>query len=140
MRPYVPGKAQRVGAIQPIGPVVPLKPINRRYFEPSYNERPEMYPAVHAAPFMASAAMSQQLMQQAGKLLERVQHSSEFATKIMDAAQRGLNDEVVRLIRSTGVSADMHMNFTPEGIILKLVSGTAEKTYCELDLKLRWRE
>lgn len=138
MSPYVPGATYRIGSIQRIGPVQrigsvqPVRPVTQPPF------RPDEYPPVNPSLFVTSAANSHQLAQQAAKVLERIRQSKELASNIMDAAQRGNDQEVLRIIRGVGATSVLAVKFSPEGIQLIFKTEEESQSCCELVVKMRW--
>ncbi|MBN3526308.1 hypothetical protein [Paenibacillus apiarius] len=132
MSPYVPGAAYRIGSIERIGPVQPVRPVSQPPI------RPDEYPPVNPSLFVTSASNSHQLAQQAAKVLERIRQSKELAGNIMDAAQRGNETEVIRLIRGAGASSVLAVKISPDGIQLIFRTEEASESCCELVVKMRW--
>lgn len=100
-------------------------------------QRQDGYPPVDPNRLFDSANQSQKLMDDANKLIQRFATSKDFCTQVMDAAQRNKQDEVQRLIKSSGVSSDVNMYFNPDGLRLEFKSADIE--CCQLLIALRWR-
>lgn len=100
--------------------------------------RPDPYPAVKPDKFVASASASKRLSRQAIELLSAIEGDRRLAASVMDAAQRGHNQEVLRLLRSTGISVPIAVKVTPAGIKIALRPDTDPNDCCELDVKMRW--
>lgn len=128
MAPYVPG------------PRYPSAPGSAAASGTSSMPRPDPYPAVKPDKFVASASTSKHLTRQAIQLLSAIEGDRSLAASVMDAAQRGHNQEVLRLLRSTGLSVPIGVKVTPAGIQIALRPDTNPNDCCELDVKMRWSE
>ncbi|WP_051286976.1 hypothetical protein [Paenibacillus taiwanensis] len=102
--------------------------------------RPDLYPSVNTAIFSASAGSSLEMVQQMNKVLQRIHDSKEYAAQVMDAAQRGNEKEVIRLLKSVQISADISVKFTPDGLHMRFSSGPAENYCCNTEVTLRWNK
>ncbi|MCG7407377.1 hypothetical protein MH117_08085 [Paenibacillus sp. ACRRX] len=100
--------------------------------------RPDLYLPVNTAVFSSSAGSSLDLMQQMNRVLQRIRDSKDYAAEVMDAAQRGNEKEVIRLLKSTQVSADISVKFTPDGLHMRFSSGPTENYCCITEVMLRW--
>lgn len=128
MAPYVPG------------PRYPSASGSAAASGTSSISRPDPYPAVKPDRFVASASTSKHLSQQAIALLSAIEGDRKLAASVMDAAQRGHEQEVLRLLRSTGISVPIAFKVTPAGIQIALRPDTNPDNCCELDVKMRWDE
>lgn len=102
--------------------------------------RPAPYPEVKPGKFITSASTSKHLSRQAIKLLSAIEGDRNLAASVMDAAQRGHEQDVLRLLRSTGISVAIAVKATPAGILIALRPDTNPNNCCELDVKMRWSE
>ncbi|CAG9621006.1 glucose-1-phosphate adenylyltransferase family protein [Sutcliffiella rhizosphaerae] len=101
-----------------------------------YYQRP--YPPVDATFFSESASAMQSLMKEASIILQKLSDSKVFASEVMSAAQEGNKKKVDQLIKSTGVHAGIHVDFTPDGIRLTMSSQAEGTQCCHLTIELRW--
>ncbi|MGM9949279.1 MAG: hypothetical protein ACI33P_04095 [Lysinibacillus sp.] len=104
---------------------------------PSEN-RPS-FPPVDTGHLNASAIESRKLMVEASKLLDRLATSNDFATKLMEAAQRSDTAEVKRLIRSIGITSLVDVEYNPDGLRLEFKATASGAECCRLLIALRWR-
>lgn len=86
-----------------------------------------------------SAKQTRILMKEASRVLDKLADSKEFGRKLMTAAQASQNAEVKRLIKSIGVTSDVEVRYTPDGLRLELKSATEGHDCCKLQIALRWR-
>ncbi|WP_409344485.1 hypothetical protein [Paenibacillus sp. MBLB4367] len=100
-------------------------------------DRPAALPPVDPSQFQRSAAVTQRLLGEAGKLVGHVASSPPFAKQLMTAAQNGNHAEVDRLIKTTGVKTAIHTGYTPDGIHFDIPS-YEEGNCCKLELTIRW--
>ncbi|BFH14720.1 hypothetical protein WJ0W_001122 [Paenibacillus melissococcoides] len=128
MAPYVPG------------PRYPSAPGSAAASGTSPISRPDPYPPVKPDKFVASASTSKQLSRQAIELLSGIERDRRLAASVMDAAQRGHEQEMLRLLRSTGISVPIAVKVNPAGIQIALRPDTDPNDCCELDVKMRWSE
>jgi hypothetical protein len=111
-------------------------PVYNHYF-PSYYSRP--YPHVDPTVFTESAGAMQNLMKEASIILQKLSESKEFAAEVMGAAQEGKMEKVEQLLKTTGVHARVAVDYTPDGINLKMASDVDGSDCCHLTIGLRWR-
>ncbi|WP_223701502.1 hypothetical protein [Sutcliffiella deserti] len=118
----------------PKGSYLPVYPA---YYGPNPSFRP--YPEVDPTVFTESAVKMQSLMKEASQILQKLSESKEFASSVMNAAQEGKMEKVEELLKSTGIHSKMEINYTPDGINLKLSSAPGETDCCHLTIALRWK-
>ena len=79
------------------------------------------------------------LMVEASKLLDRLATSKDFATALMEAAQRSEMEEVKRLIHSIGITSRVDVEYNPDGLRLEFKADVRGVECCRLLIALRWR-
>ncbi|WP_077247327.1 hypothetical protein [Pseudobacillus wudalianchiensis] len=130
---YHPDPFKRLYAIPLTGyPFVQPQVLTR---PPSY--RP--YPKVNVTLFKQSAQSIKQLVHESNLLLNKLTDNSDFAFRLMTAAQAANHREVERLVRSTGISGKAIVSFTPDVFRIELRTTTANAECCKLAISLRWR-
>lgn len=97
------------------------------------------YPAVDPTMFNESAIAFQELLSEASLVLENLAESKEFASKVMDAAQKSDTEKVKELIESTGIHSKVDITYNPDGIKLGMSSQVQGSDCCKLQMSLRWR-
>lgn len=105
--------------------------------QPSDN-RPS-FPPVNPGHLNDSANESRKLMVEASKLLDRLATSKDFATALMEAAQRSETAEVERLIRSIGITSRVDVKYNPDGLHVEFKAEVGGVECCRLVIALRWR-
>ncbi|WP_449537415.1 hypothetical protein [Ferdinandcohnia sp. Marseille-Q9671] len=96
-------------------------------------------PGVDPTLFNESAIQMRSLMRDASLVLAKLADSKPFAQQVMAAAQESNDQEVERLLKSTGIKAHVDTSFNPDGINLKLTSMIGNEECCHLLITLRWR-
>ncbi|WP_156290544.1 hypothetical protein [Oceanobacillus salinisoli] len=97
------------------------------------------YPPVDPELFHQSANEMRKLMNDASVVLDRLADSKEFDEAIMSAAQESNQEEVKRLIQSTGISSEVDVSFNPDNIRLEFKSHLNEVECCRLQVSIKWR-
>lgn len=110
---------------------VPNQPLNWYYRFP--------YPPVDPSLFTQSANETKNLLEDASLVLTKIAESKEFASNVMNAAQKSNSEEVERLIKSTGVQSHVDTTYNPDGMNLTFSSKIEGSDCCKLDIALRWR-
>ncbi len=106
------------------------------YYSYPYNRKlPEVDPTL----FNESAIEMRMLMRDASLILAKLADSREFAKKVMAAAQASNDEEVQKLLNSTGIKSKVHTTFNPDGINFKLSAGIGGTKASQLTIALRWR-
>jgi len=85
------------------------------------------YPHVNTEKFTTSAKQFQEMIMQANLLVNRIIESQYFAQQIMEAAQLSKQNEVEKLISSTGITIKFDVKYTPDGMFITFIdkdSGT----------------
>jgi hypothetical protein len=100
---------------------------------------PPAYPPVEPQQFMDSADKTKPLLDDAKLIMDQVSNSREYATKLMDAAQKSNMNEVNQLIKGTGVQSTPGIKFNPDGFTLDFSNQTANIDCCHLQVILRWK-
>ena len=106
---------------------------------PAPSENRPSYPPVNPGHLNDSANESRKLLVEASKLLDRLATSKEFATLMMEAAQRSETAEVKRLIRSIGITSRVDVDYNPDGLRLEFKGEVGGVECCRLLIALRWR-
>lgn len=97
------------------------------------------YPPVDPTLLSQSAQEFKKLMKEGSKVLDKLADSKEFDEKLMYAAQESNLKEVKRLIESIGVTADLDIQYDPDGLRLTFISQVQNMNCCKLTMALRWR-
>jgi hypothetical protein len=98
----------------------------------------QQYPPIDTQQFSKSAEVFQSLMNDAKKVIDRFASSKEFAFKVMENAQKSNTEEVLKLIKTTGIQFPVLVSFTPEGIRLTFDAMVEEIDCCKLIMALHW--
>lgn len=96
------------------------------------------FPEVDTRKFNASATRFKELMNQANRFITTLTASDDFAHRLMNAAQLSNQEEVERLIRTTGVTITYNLQYTPDGIRIDFSNNDAENSCCTLRMVLGW--
>ncbi|WP_432361270.1 hypothetical protein [Sporosarcina sp. UB5] len=96
------------------------------------------YPPVDTRKFNNSAKRFKEVMNQANRFIDTLNGSNDFARRFMDAAQRSDQQEVERLVRSTGVTIKFTLNYTPSGIRIDFNNKDAQNLCCTMRMELSW--
>ncbi|MBD1380369.1 hypothetical protein [Metabacillus arenae] len=97
------------------------------------------YPPVDITIFSQSVKTFRVIMKQGELLLDKLGDTA-FSHKLMDAAQRGNQAEVDRLIKGIGgLNVPVQVRYTPSAIIFNLQPPAEESTdCCTLTVTLKW--
>lgn len=106
------------------------------YLFRNYRQFPEVDPSL----LYDSANETKKLMKDASMVLDHFASSKEFDKQVMTAAQESNIEEVRRLIRSIGITADVDIQVNPDGLRLEFVSMVNGTKCCRLTVALRWNE
>lgn len=113
------------------------------YYTPHYQTAywpVRQYPNVDSKLLTESATETKGLMEEASIVLDNLANSKEFGTELMNAAQASDNKKVKHLIHSIeGVSSEINVNYTPDGLRLEFNSKVSQMDCCQLTVSLRWR-
>ncbi|MGM0877935.1 MAG: hypothetical protein ACQEWV_25210 [Bacillota bacterium] len=113
------------------------------YYHPPYRHTTywpiRQQPPVDPNLLYQSANESKKLMKEASMVLNKLSESKEFDAKLMYAAETSDIEEVKRLIHSIGVTSEVDINYTPDGLRLEFKSKVANLECCRLLMALRWR-
>ena len=96
------------------------------------------FPQVDTRKFNESAKRFKLLMIQANLFIDTLTASDDFAHRLMDAAQRSDKTEVERLVRTTGVTIKLNIEYTPSGIRIDFSNSDAASGCCTLRMPLSW--
>ncbi|MFC3039962.1 hypothetical protein ACFOGI_06825 [Virgibacillus xinjiangensis] len=96
-------------------------------------------PPVDSELFYQSANEMKLLMEEVSLVLDRLAESKEFDTAVMHAAQASDQEEVQRLIESTGITSKVDVMFNPDNIRLEFTSKVGGEDCCHISIALRWR-
>lgn len=97
------------------------------------------YPPVDSSTFHQSANEMTTLMSDASIVLNRLAGSTDFAEKVMSAAQESNVEGVNELIQSTGIQSHVDVQFNPDQIRLEFSSSVNEVECCKLQIAIKWR-
>lgn len=78
-------------------------------------------------------------MKEASLVLNKLADSKEFDKQLMTAAQASQTEEVKRLIQSIGITSDVDVSYTPDGIRMEFSSEHQGYECCQLQIALRWK-
>ena len=96
------------------------------------------YPPVDPTLFKQSAQSMKSLVQEINLLMNRLTDNSDFALRLMSAAQAANKKEAERLIRSAGVREKLYLSFNPDVLRIELRAAAANVECCKLSIALRW--
>ncbi|MFS0822241.1 hypothetical protein [Bacillus sp. 1P02SD] len=97
------------------------------------------FPAIDPTLFKESAEEMRILMKDASLILAKLADSREFAKKVMAAAQASNDQEVDRLLKTTGIQSKVKATFNPDGLNLHLEASVKGSKSSVLTIALRWR-
>ncbi|PYZ97844.1 hypothetical protein CR205_04420 [Alteribacter lacisalsi] len=106
-----------------------------------YNRYPPApsYPPVDVSAFQESLAANYTLLRHGYYMLSRFYASPPLMYSLINAAQSGNDDEVDRLVESTGVPSVVETSYTPTSVTFRLQSDA--QTFprcCTLTMNLVW--
>ncbi|MGM0754337.1 MAG: hypothetical protein ACQET6_20760 [Bacillota bacterium] len=101
----------------------------------SYNRN---YPPVDSNTFMSSAGKTLILMDDAQKVLRRINSSKDFSSKFMKAAQQSNLPEVHKLLQTIGTTVQPVVSFNPDGVRLVFDEKLGQVDCCHLIVIVRW--
>ncbi|WP_282139050.1 hypothetical protein [Rossellomorea aquimaris] len=101
----------------------------------SYNRN---YPPVDSNTFMSSAGKTLSLMDDAQKVLQRINHSKDFSKKFMSAAQQSNLPEVHKLLQTIDTKVQPVVSFNPDGVRLVFDEKLGQVDCCHLIVIVRW--
>jgi hypothetical protein len=116
-------------------PVCHFPPPPRQFH---YTASMRQFPSVNPATFMSSAKHMQDLMSDAGTLLDRMATSKQFSNDLMSAAQQSQTKKTEEMIKATGIKSQPRVTYTPDGLTLVFEAKDDHAQCCILTLKLRW--
>ena len=96
------------------------------------------YPQVDTRRFNRSAIRFKEVMTQANLFIGSLTASDDFSRRLMSAAQRSDQQEVERLVRSTGVTIKYELKYTPDGLRIDFSNNDAQNSCCTLRMALNW--
>lgn len=105
---------------------------------PHIKSQSRVFPPVDPQLFMQSVNAFQTLLQDGQRILDHISHSPQYATELMDAAQRSDWDKINELIAMIDTQAEVEVTFIPEGITFILKETVAEIDCCILRMTIRW--
>ena len=109
---------------------------NGPYFRSYFPSR--VLPPINPTYFMSSALQMQLVMKDASVLLEKIANSRKFSIDIMSAAQQSQKSKVEELIKSTGITKQPKVSYSPDGLTLAFTDEHNHIDCCHLTLKIRW--
>ena len=109
------------------------------YYQSGYWRHTRPVSPVNPDQLHQSANQTKILMKEASLVLDKLANSKEFDKQLMTAAQSSQNEEVKRLIKSIGVTSDVEVRYTPDGLRLEFKSAIDGYDCCKLHIALRWR-
>ncbi|MBB6445148.1 hypothetical protein [Bacillus benzoevorans] len=110
------------------------------YYQPVYWQwQPRPMQPVDGSVLSQSANQTKKLMKDASKVLDKLAQSKEFNAKLMAEAQASHKAEVEKLIRSIGVTSDLAVRYTPDGLRIQFSSAIEGYDCCKLTISLRWK-
>lgn len=80
------------------------------------------------------------MLSQLNHLLIQIRDNKPFAAKLMDAAQRGNQTEMDRLITSTGIVKPYSIKYNPQEFHMVLHNEDAELPCCKVEVTLLWND
>ncbi len=96
-----------------------------------------VYPPVDTSIFEQSVAAFQKTVSEASIILRKFS-DRQFAARLMTAGQAGNQQEVDRLIKSTGITTPVTTKYTPTGVLLTIHAHAQGSQCCTLTMFLRW--
>ncbi|WP_064092842.1 hypothetical protein [Rossellomorea aquimaris] len=109
------------------------------YFRP-FHSHYRSFPQVETKTFMSSSDKTLVLLDNAKTVLDRIKSDKNFAFQLMNAAQKSNNQEVHKLITSTGIKVQPIVTFNPDGMRLVFDQTLGEVDCCHVIVIVRWRE
>ncbi|WP_080844269.1 hypothetical protein [Cytobacillus gottheilii] len=106
-----------------------------------HNITNRQFPSVDPGMFMNSAKELEVMMHSASVLLSKMAQSRPFSYELMTAAQESQVEKVQSLIKTTGITLQPKVEYTPSGLRLTFEAppeNNAAANCCTLSLKLRW--
>ncbi|MBU9712186.1 hypothetical protein [Evansella tamaricis] len=109
------------------------------YLDRPVREQNSPFPPVKTELFEESLYAYEELMEQGKIILNSLQSSKELIRELMNAAQESNDEEVDRIIQSTGVSSIVNTSYTPNGVTFTLYADSESVSRCcTLTMYLRW--
>ncbi|NMH68504.1 hypothetical protein HF072_06880 [Bacillus sp. RO3] len=120
----------------------PFYPSIQRPYPPTYSSiyplHNRNYPPVETKTFMSSAGKTLSLMEDAQKVLKKINTSKEFSSKLMNAAQKSNMPEVHKLLLTVGTKVQPVVSFNPDGVHLVFDETLGQVDCCHLIVIVRW--
>ncbi|WLR51801.1 hypothetical protein LC040_02530 [Bacillus tianshenii] len=104
---------------------------------PAYRLPNPSYPPVEVERFRKSAKQLTPMLKQAEAFVYQITESKKLRTQIKEAAQRGEEKEVHRLIRSAGIVDLWKTSYTPDTIHILLQPSNSSR-WSDVVLTMRW--
>lgn len=120
--------------------------MNFRYFghsqyirQPAFNHyRPE-YPPIDPSQFQSSLSLYSELIQDAEKIILYFKNSEQASRRLMEAAKQSDSEQARKIIQQSGISHPITVNFTPNQLIITLLSNHSTPGHCcELKMVVFW--
>ncbi|MBU9721463.1 MULTISPECIES: hypothetical protein [Bacillaceae] len=110
------------------------------WYDPHHTREQEaIYPPIETKYFEESLDAYGSLLEHGKIVLESLSSSKEKMSSLMDAAQEGKDEEVDKIIKSTGVPTIVNTSYTPTGVTFTLYADAETVTNCcTLTMYLRW--
>lgn len=117
---------------------IPVQPGYIAMPSPAPQNGTSPFPPVDTRKLNESATRFKQVMNEANLFIGTLTASDDFSRRLMDAAQRSDQQEVERLVRSTGVTIKYNLSYTPSGIRIDFSNSDADSSCCTLRMSLGW--
>ncbi|WP_062350289.1 hypothetical protein [Bacillus kwashiorkori] len=96
------------------------------------------FPPVNPQMFMSAASAIDLVIEDMKKISKKIATDKDFATNVMDAAQRSQTNKVIELLKTANIKHIPSATFNPDGIHLTFRSKSQNIDCCRLELILRW--
>ena len=119
-------------------------PYGMNHLPPGYPYHFETYqrqlPPVQPLIFINSAGVAKELINDAYTITNHSEKNPQFSRQLMEYAQQGQKNEVLRMINSLGLKHRPEVVFTPGALLIKLFPGNPNDSSSALTITMLWKK
>ena len=105
-----------------------------------YENYERQLPPVEPLIFINSAGVAKELINDAYTITNHIQNNPQFSKQLMEYAQRGQKNEILKMLNSLGLKHRPEVVFTPGAILIKLFPGNPSDSSSALTITMLWKQ
>ena len=106
------------------------------YFQSYDRQLPPVQPLI----FINSAGIAKELINDAYTITNHIQNNPQFSKQLMEYAQQGKKNDVLRMINSLPLKHRPEIVFTPGALLIKLFPGNPNDSSSALTITMLWKQ